>query len=454
MSTQEQPDTTQQEQPDISSIPETDLTKDQVRDILIKARVKLLISQPFFGNEATRLNLVDGTDWLNTLATDGKNYYYNRNFVAAMDQREGENEFGFGHEVLHCVLDHFTRKNRDWEENKGRDAFDSNKEYLDYLNNVSRQHNLWNIANDQNVNDMLIEANVGRKIETVKIVHDYNDRGMSSEELYDKFVEEAEASGNVRKYTPFDMHLDEAEAGEGDDAPGEGNNDGSKGPIKYTKEEREKIKQEVQNSVLSNARANAGKLPGGLQRFLSDFLNPQLNWRELLPCMIQSTIKSDYTYRRPSRKGLDAGFYLPSMDYDETVDIVLGIDTSGSMSDDMLRDILSEVNGCMEQFTSFKLHLFCYDTEVHNPQTFDENNMDEFMEYQPAGGGGTEFDCCYDYMKENGINPKLFVNFTDGYPWNSWGDENYCETLFIVHGGHGGQHPIAPFGTTVPYAHS
>jgi predicted metal-dependent peptidase len=444
------PDTTASKKPQVN-IPETDLCADAVRDILIKARVKLLISQPFFGNEATRLNLVDATNWCPTLATDGKNFYYNRNLVAAFDKREGENEFGFGHEVLHCVLDHFTRKTFDWEAVKDRDAFDNDADYVDYMNNIVRQADIWNIANDQNVNDLLIEAQVGTKITTLPIIHQWEWRGKTSEELYDQLVQEAKDEGRTIEYNPFDMHLPEQEPGEGDDAPGEGNNDGTNGPIKYTKEEREKIKEEVQNSVITNARANAGSLPAGLKRILNDFLNPQLDWRELLPCKIQSTIKNDYTYRKPSRKGLDAGFYLPSMDYDESIDVVLGMDTSGSMSEDMLRDILSEVQGCMEQFTNFKIHIFCYDTEVHNPQTFDENNMDEFMEYEPAGGGGTDFDCCYEYMKEQNINPALFVNFTDGYPWNSWGDETFCETLFIVHGGHRGDHPVAPFGTTVPY---
>ena len=74
------------------------------------------------------------------------------------------------------------------------------------------------------------------------------------------------------------------------------------------------------------------------------------------------------------------------------------------------------------------------------------------MEYDIQGGGGTEFDCVFDYMKEAGIVPKKHIMFTDGYPWGSWGDENYCDTLFIVHGsGYGGKTPVAPWGITVPY---
>ena len=77
--------------------------------------------------------------------------------------------------------------------------------------------------------------------------------------------------------------------------------------------------------------------------------------------------------------------------------------------------------------------------------------MGEFMEYELAGGGGTDFDCVFDYMKENGITPKKHVMFTDGYPYGSWGDEHYCDTLFIVHGGYGDRTPEAPFGITIPY---
>ena len=64
----------------------------------------------------------------------------------------------------------------------------------------------------------------------------------------------------------------------------------------------------------------------------------------------------------------------------------------------------------------------------------------------------SEFDCVFDYMKEAGIVPEKHIMFTDGYPWGSWGDENYCDTLFIVHGsGYGDKTPEAPFGITVPY---
>ena len=437
----------------VKHIPETTLSAEQVRDFLIKARVKLLISAPFFGNLATRLNLIDATKWCPTLATDGKNFYYNRHFVAAMHEKdEGEVEFGFGHEVLHCVYDHMTRRNRDWDVTRDRKMFDSDQAYVDYLNDVTRQADLWNIANDYIINNDLVEARIGTKIETIKIIYDRKYIGFTSEEVYDDLVEQAEKNGNVTHQVPFDMHLDPQD-GDGEDGEDGDANDGTNGPIRYTQEEQDAISNEVQSSVLQNARGEAGgNLPSGVKRLVDSYLNPQLNWRELLPSKIQSTIKSDYTYRRPSRKGIDAGFYLPSMDYDETIDIAVALDLSGSIDEAMSLDFLSEVKGCMEQYTNFKVHVFCFDTAVHNPQKFDENNIDEFLSYELVGGGGTDFDCCFNFMKDNNIHPKMFVMFTDGYPWNSWGDEDYCDTLFIVHGGGRGDVPQAPFGTTVAYS--
>ena len=74
--------------------------------------------------------------------------------------------------------------------------------------------------------------------------------------------------------------------------------------------------------------------------------------------------------------------------------------------------------------------------------------LDEFDEYEPMGGGGTEFDANWEYMKEHDITPKKFIMFTDGYPYGSWGDENYCDTVFIIHGNNT---IVPPFGEYAYY---
>ncbi len=408
-------------------IPETKKTSAQVEDVLIKARIQMLISAPFFGNLATRLRFKDATEWLSTLATDGRYFYYNRNFVDAMTFDEVV--FGMGHEVLHCVYDH-----------------------MDKVRLGNRDPRLWNIANDYVINADLVEAKIGEQIKLVDICFDWKYRGKMSEEIYDDLFQKAVNEGRVITIDSFDEHI--YRDGDGDDeGAGEGEgNDGTKGPVRYTKAEKDQIKQDFQNAVIQSAKAaGAGNLPSGVKRLVDKLLNPQLSWRELLPMQIQSVIKSDYTYMRPSRKGLDAGFYLPGMDREQTIDVAIAIDTSGSISNDMLVDFLSEVHGIMSQYNDFKIHIWCFDTAVHNPVLITADTANDLLTYEIGGGGGTDFDVNFEYMKEQGIVPKKFIMFTDGYPWNSWGDENYCDSLFIVHGGDGGNTPTAPFGITVPY---
>ena len=415
-------------------IPETTLSDEEILDKLIKARIEMLMSAPFFGNLATRLILKDATEWCPTAATDGKYFYYNKHFVGALSDEE--TVFLMGHEVLHCVYDH-----------------------MDVTRRGDRHPVLWNIANDYVINADLIDARVGEEIKIVQICHDWKYRGKISEEIYDDLFQQMEENGQILEIPmdTLDVHLDREE---GDDqSPDsttkgntEGDEEGKDGPAQYTAEEKEQIKQEFQNATMQAAKAaGAGNLPGGVKRLLDKFLNPQLDWRQLLAMQIQSVMRSDYTMQTPSRKGREEGYYFPGLDRETTIDIFVSMDMSGSIFDDMARDFLGEVKGVMDQYTDFKIHLVCFDTEVYNPQVFDQGNMGEFMEYELAGGGGTDFDCVFDYMKENGITPKKHVMFTDGYPYGSWGDENYCDTLFIVHGGYGDRTPEAPFGITIPY---
>ena len=415
-------------------IPETTLSDEEILDKLIKARIEMLMSAPFFGNLATRLILKDATEWCPTAATDGKYFYYNKHFVGALSDEE--TVFLMGHEVLHCVYDH-----------------------MDVTRRGDRHPVLWNIANDYVINADLIDARVGEEIKIVQICHDWKYRGKISEEIYDDLFQQMEENGQIMEIPmdTLDVHLDREEGD--DESPDsttkgntEGDEEGKDGPAQYTAEEKEQIKQEFQNATMQAAKAaGAGNLPGGVKRLLDKFLNPQLDWRQLLAMQIQSVMRSDYTMQTPSRKGRDEGYYFPGLDRETTIDIFVSMDMSGSIFDDMARDFLGEVKGVMDQYTDFKIHLVCFDTEVYNPQVFDQGNMGEFLEYELAGGGGTDFDCVFDYMKENGITPKKHVMFTDGYPYGSWGDEHYCDTLFIVHGGYGDRTPEAPFGITIPY---
>jgi predicted metal-dependent peptidase len=237
--------------------------------------------------------------------------------------------------------------------------------------------------------------------------------------------------------------------GEGD-SDGDGDQDGSGKRPKLTEEEKKAIRDEIKEAMVAAAQAaGAGKVPAGVARMITDFTEPKMDWRQMLRMNIQSIFKSNFSFTRPNRKSQHCGAILPGMMNDETIDVSVAIDMSGSISDEMAKDFISEVKGIMDEYKDFKLDLWCFDTSVYNYAKFTGDTADEIMDYKVKGGGGTDFDVNYEFMKENGIEPKRFIMFTDGYPCGSWGDEDYCESLFIVHGN---DSIVSPFGQTAYYS--
>jgi predicted metal-dependent peptidase len=392
-------------------------------DKLTTARVGLLLKAPFFGNMATRMKLVESSDWCPTAATNGRDFYYNSKFVEQLSVKNLE--FLFGHEILHCVLDHLGRVG-------------------------SRDRMLSNIAQDYAVNQMLVDERIGEKITAVQICYDSKYRGMAWEEIYDELWDKAEKISMPELMKQLgdllDEHINEdGQSGKG----GEKSDKEGKGPGGLSKEEAQKIRDEIKEAMIqSAAAAGAGKVPAGIQRLIKDLTEPKMNWRQLVRQEIQSIVRSDYSFSRPSRKGWQSGAVLPGMVPETTIDVAIAIDMSGSIGDEDAKTFLSEVKGIMDQYEDFKITLFCFDTEVYNCQTITQDNSQDLLDYEPVGGGGTDFEVCYNYMKEQGIQPKKFIMFTDGYPFGSWGDESYCDTLFIVKGNTSAE---APFGQTVIY---
>jgi len=405
-------------------IQKQEFTQDQKNKIvekLITARIGLLLRHPFFGNLATRLKLVDATDWCGTLATDGRHFYYNNDFVNALTPKECE--FGFAHEVLHNVFDHMGRRE-------------------------SRDPQLSNIAADYAANQILKDERIGEVPSFIKIFQDNKYRGWSYEQIYEEIEKNAIKIDLSQLGELLDEHLD-GDEGEGD---GDGDEDGKEGKgkrPKLTPEEKKQIRDEIKEAMVAAAQsAGAGKVPAGIQRMIQSFTEPKMDWRQMLRMNIQSIFKSNFSFSRPNRKSQHCGAILPGMMNEETIDVSVCIDMSGSISDTMARDFLSEVKGIMEEYKDFKLDLWCFDTDIYNYQKFTGDTADDINQYECQGGGGTDFDVNFQFMKDNDIQPKKFIMFTDGYPCGSWGDEDYCDTLFIVHGN---KEIVAPFGQTAYY---
>ncbi len=389
---------------------------------LTTARVGLLLKAPFFGNMATRMRLVQADDWCPTAATNGRDFYYNTKFVEKLSEKKLE--FLFGHEILHCILDHFGRVG-------------------------SRDRQLANIAQDFAVNQILVDERIGEKITEVKICYDSKYRGKAWEEIYDELYEKAEKIPMDQLIKQLGDLLDEhIKEGDGQGGEGDGDKDG-KGRPGMTKEEAQKIKDEIKQAMIqSAAAAGAGKVPAGIMRMIKDMTEPKMDWRQLVRQEIQSIVRNDYSFQRVNRKSMHSGAILPGMKEATTIDVAISIDMSGSIGTEDASTFLGEVKGIMDQYEDFKIDLWCFDTEIYNWKRITHDESHELLEYEPQGGGGTDFEVNFQFMEENGIRPKKFIMFTDGYPCGSWGPEDYCDTIFIVKGN---EQAEAPFGQTVIY---
>ena len=397
----------------------------EVQDRIIVARVGLLLRHPFFGNMATRLIVKHCDDWCPTAATDGKHLFYNTQFFNALSNKEIE--FVIAHEILHCVFDHIIRR-------EDRDAM------------------IYNIACDYIVNNTLVRDKIGEPVKMIQIYQDWKYDGWQSEAVYDDIYKKAEENG--KKFLEqmgelLDEHID-WESKPSKPKTGKGGSKPDQRPS-YTKEEMKKIRDQIKENMISSAQsAGAGNIPAEVERMIKELTEPKMNWREILRQQIQATIRNDYTFSRPSRKGWHTGVVLPGMNFDQQIDCAICFDMSGSIGDDQAVNFLSEVKGIMDEFKEYNLKLWCFDTAVYNEKDYSSSDGEDFSEYKPIGGGGTEFMVNWEYMKEHDIVPKKLIMFTDGYPFGSWGDPDYCDTIFVIHGHHD-KNLKAPFGVTTHY---
>ena len=384
--------------------PKTDAA---AREKLTTARIGLLLKAPFFGQLATRMTLTNADAWCGTAATDGRKFYYNSEFVFKMPLKQLE--FLVGHEILHAVYDHMGRRG-------------------------DRMPRLSNIAADYCVNQDLVEQRIGEKISVVPILYDAKFKGWSYEEVYDYLYENSDKIdiSQLEKMI-LDDHLEE---------DGDGDSEDGSGKPKLSKEEAAAIRDEIKGAVISAAQAaGAGNLPAGVKRLLKDITAPVIGWKELLQQQITSVIKNDYTWARPSRRGWHLDAVMPGLKPGEMIDICIAMDQSGSISEEDSKAFLGEIRGIMEAFDEYKITLWCFDTEVYNVKTYTSDNIEDIENYEPMGGGGTDFEVNWEFMKQENIEPKKFIMFTDGMPFDSWGDENYCETVWIIKGNPGCEPP-------------
>jgi len=378
------------------------------------ARTALLLQKPFWGVIATRLKIIETNEpWNKTMATDGKHLFFNRDFTMALS---GENiQFVICHEILHCAFEHFTRLN-------------------------GRNHDYWNMATDYAINWMLKRDGVGEvpgPIPEIKLGAPGSDNGllldekykdMTAEQIYDKLLQE-----KAKKRNSLDSHIYVSENGNGN---GDGSGDKVTVPTlspAEAKEVRDTMREALIEAVKGQNSRNAGSIPGEIARMVRELLEPKLNWRDLLANTIQSQVKSDLSFIRPSRKSDFDEYILPGRIPEETIKVAVSIDVSGSISDKQVKDFLSEIKGIMSQYQSFQVTLWSFDTRCGAYTIFTQDNQDELEEWVPEGGGGTHIAANWDFMKEKEVDADALIVFTDLEcgSLNSI-DPDYIETTWII----------------------
>jgi predicted metal-dependent peptidase len=207
------------------------------------------------------------------------------------------------------------------------------------------------------------------------------------------------------------------------------------------------IDQAIRQGIVASKKVGAGN--GNLDRELQDLMTPKVDWREVLREYVKSTCRAKDTssWRRVNRRLIASDIYMPSIIGEKVGHIVVGVDTSGSVGAEELRDFLSEVKGIAEEVNPDRVDLLYWDTHVAAHEEYDESSVSNIVSStKPRGGGGTAPTCVTQYMKEKNITPECVVMLTDGYVGSDWGGEWPAPVLWCIVGSN---NSMAPVGKTV-----
>lgn len=320
---------------------------------LTRARIAMIMKQPFFGTLALNLILVED-DTLNppTAAVDGKRLYYHPQWV--LDNPHGVVMSMVGHEVGHCIFEHIGRRN-------------------------ARNPRRWNMAGDYVIN--LVLEDCGFEIPSTWLL-DRQYAGMSTDQVYALLPE-----GIGGSKEPFDG-------------------------IGEVAEHFDKIEWDIAAVQAGQAAKHAGNIPGSLARFIKDITESRADWRTVMRRFMTDVSREDYSYQRVNRKFATLGIFLPGLYSESMGSIVSAIDTSGSITNEVLQAFGSEISEIRSQVKPTSTHVIYCDAAVNHVDEFDE--YDDFK-VTPHGGGGTDFRPPFKWLSDRGIEPKCMVYLTDGY---------------------------------------
>lgn len=397
---------------------------------ILAARTSLLWDHAFFGALAVQLELVDATDdpRIDTMATDGKRLYYHEPWVDGLTKEELV--FVMAHEVMHNALEHHIRR-------QARDA------------------GLWNKSADFAINGELVEYEKAMQCEGKragwKMPKDglISDRftGLSAEEIYRLLEEDEQKGGGGQRGGAVPG------AGQGSDPGGCGGVIDACNPHDATAvaEARADVQRQIRQAASMARGANAGSLPAGVQRLIDRLVAPVVDWRQVLRRFIDDSSRKDYTWTRPNRRLLSRGLILPGLQSDGINHLVVAVDTSGSIDEEILVSFASEINAAFGDGNVDKISVIYIDTKVHRVEEFEAGDE---LDLRPEGGGGTAFSDGFRWINENAEDASAVVFFSDLFV-TDFGEEPPMPVLWAVHGDRRTFDKLAsnvPFGECVSLA--
>lgn len=407
------------------------MSSDAVKAIA-QARLTLVLDRIFWGCLATRLTLAESKK-TQTMATDSRSLFYNADYVCTLTQEQLV--CLVAHEVMHCALQHHVRRD-------GRDA------------------ERWNNACDYAVNPLLLEA--GFTPFDTGWLCDQQYAGLSAEQIYgrlpvpaeqqqqddeqqasdDQSEDESDGAGSSGDDAGSDDSSDDAESdsddesesdddseddaagdGEPDDAAGEESDDEeheqshTAGAI-FDAPDANEDAAEWQIAVQQAAQAATamGDMPAGMASVLSQVKKIETEWRDLTRRFMQQLAAADYSWKRPNRRYVAQGIYLPELNSEAMGPIVLAFDSSGSTAP-YVEKFIQHVQSIIDECQPEKTYVVMCDAMVHSVTEFERGESLDTNELAFAGGGGTSFVPVFEWLEREQIEPACVIYLTDGDGW-------------------------------------
>ena len=364
---------------------------------LVKAKAKLMLEHPYIGALATTLKVVDDLE-APTFSSDGLKLTYNPEYFEKVPL--DEIEFALANGAMHAVLKHRERIS-------------------------DRVGRIWQAATDLVVNSMLVKNGF---VLPPYVYYDERFEGMYAEEIYDMLKDEmitnqtrddAEAQSEEMEPTDEDdkSTLSDTSKSNANDQTTSPQEPISPEPLSMQKQPidpdaLEALQEELQEyfEQIFAKYKRQGDLPKGLEIVVPELFSHKIDWRESLYRYIADYAKSSYSFMPPNMKYLYRGICLPSLSSD-LLRIVVAVDTSGSIDEEMLGVFLSEVSAIMQQYPNYEIDIITADAKVQSHKTYLPG---EPLSYEVSGGGGTDFRPVFAYIEREIDYPTLLLYFTDG----------------------------------------